>query len=63
MADTIGEDEHTRETIVAGYRAKFPEPEEQAGDHPPEPKPRPPRRPAVDGDDGDDFGGSFMVRE
>lgn len=69
MAETIGEDKGTTDTIVGRYRSKFPEPEPEPEPHrPPEavgemrigapeapqPKPRPVRRPRADDDDLDD---------
>ncbi|MGW7531617.1 YbaB/EbfC family nucleoid-associated protein [Amycolatopsis sp. NPDC054798] len=77
MAETIGDDRQTMDTIVGNYRAKFPEPEPEEpepgeGQHvrnlgaieeEPAPKPPPVRRPPSDSDDGDDgFGQSFMTR-
>ncbi|WP_020664683.1 YbaB/EbfC family nucleoid-associated protein [Amycolatopsis benzoatilytica] len=35
MADTIGDDPQTRDTIVGNYRAKFPEPEPEPDEPPP----------------------------
>lgn len=75
MADTIGDDQQTIDTVVGDYRAKFPEPEPEEPavddgppkigaieeDTPPPVPPRPVRRPADDPDD-DDFGQSFTVR-
>ncbi|MFG1644410.1 YbaB/EbfC family nucleoid-associated protein [Amycolatopsis sp. NPDC049252] len=78
MADTIGDDPQTRETIVGSYRAKFPEPEPEPDETPPEPAarlgrladepeatPPPPRpRPKAPPDDDDEgFGGPVMIRE
>jgi DNA-binding protein YbaB len=79
MADTIGDDPQTRDTIVGSYRAKFPEPEPEPGETvpasgigrladepeaaPPPPPPRPPRRPAPPDDDDEGFGGPVMIRE
>ncbi|MET9264985.1 YbaB/EbfC family nucleoid-associated protein [Amycolatopsis sp. NPDC004079] len=37
MADTIGDDPQTRDTIVGSYRAKFPEPEPEPDEAPPPP--------------------------
>ncbi|KAA9151023.1 YbaB/EbfC family nucleoid-associated protein [Amycolatopsis acidicola] len=75
MAETIGDDPQTMDTIIGNYRAKFPEPEEPAepepnvrkigtveDEQPPPPPPQPKPRPRPD-DGDDDFGQSFMVRE
>ncbi|MGW4398489.1 YbaB/EbfC family nucleoid-associated protein [Amycolatopsis nivea] len=77
MAETIGDDRQTMDTIVGNYRAKFPEPEpEEPGpgedrnvrdlggiEEESAPKPPPVRRPPGDSDEGDDgFGQSFMTR-
>lgn len=51
MAETIGDDRQTVDTIVGNYRAKFPEP--LVDENPPPPRPRT--------DDDDDFG-SVMDR-
>ncbi|WP_255638271.1 YbaB/EbfC family nucleoid-associated protein [Amycolatopsis sp. DSM 110486] len=40
MADTIGDDPQTRDTIVGSYRAKFPEPEPERDETPPAPTSR-----------------------
>jgi DNA-binding protein YbaB len=77
MADTIGDDQQTVDTIVGNYRERFPEPELEEGepaagdnnprkigaikDDVPPPTPRPARPPTDDTDD-DDFGESFTVR-
>jgi DNA-binding protein YbaB len=78
MADTIGDDPQTRDTIVGSYRAKFPEPEPEPGETVPtsgigrladEPEAAPPpplqrpRRPAPPDDDDEGFGGPVMIRE
>ncbi|EFL11055.1 predicted protein [Streptomyces sp. AA4] len=77
MAETIGDDRQTVDTIVGNYRAKFPEPEPEEPDPGEDrnvrnlgaleeesaPKPPPVRRPPGDSDEGDDgFGQSFMTR-
>jgi hypothetical protein len=77
MADTIGDDQQTRDTIVGAYRAKFPEPEPEqeepdAGDGrnvrkigaiDEESTPEPPVRRSPGGsDDEEDFGQSFITR-
>ena len=77
MAETIGDDRQTVDTIVGNYRAKFPEPEPEepapdegrnvrnlgAIEEESAPKPPPARRTPGDSDEGDDgFGQSFMTR-
>ncbi|ADJ47309.1 hypothetical protein AMES_5484 [Amycolatopsis mediterranei S699] len=61
MAETIGDDERTRETIAGNYRAKFPEPEPEPGTS--QAQQESVRRPPAGGPDDDDLGGSFMVRD
>ncbi|MET8763479.1 YbaB/EbfC family nucleoid-associated protein [Lentzea sp. NPDC004782] len=51
MAETIGDDRQTVDTIVGNYRAKFPEP--QVDENPPPPRP---------GTDDDEGFGSVMDR-
>ncbi|MEA5362505.1 YbaB/EbfC family nucleoid-associated protein [Amycolatopsis sp., V23-08] len=74
MAETIGDDPRTRDTIVGSYRAKFPEPEPEPGETPPvrigrladepeAPPPPPARRPAPPDEDDEGFGGPVMIRE
>lgn len=77
MAETIGDDRQTVDTIVGNYRAKFPEPEPEepepaesqhvrnlgAIEEEPAPKPPPARRPPGGSDEDEDgFGHSFMTR-
>lgn len=52
MAETIGDDRQTIDTVVGNYRAKFPEPVTEEN---------PPPRPKPAGDDDEDFG-SVMDR-
>jgi DNA-binding protein YbaB len=77
MADTIGDDRQTMDTIVGNYRAKFPEPEPEEPDPAesrnvrslgaieeesrPAPPPRPARRPPGDSDDGEDGFGQSFM--
>ncbi|WP_037354867.1 YbaB/EbfC family nucleoid-associated protein [Amycolatopsis orientalis] len=77
MAETIGDDRQTVDTIVGNYRAKFPEPEPEeaepaesrhvrnlgALEEEPAPKPPPARRPpgGSDEDDGDDGFGQSFL--
>ncbi|GAB3378208.1 YbaB/EbfC family nucleoid-associated protein [Amycolatopsis echigonensis] len=77
MAETIGDDRQTVDTIVGNYRAKFPEPEPEEpepaesqhvrnlGAIEEEPAPKPPRArrpPGGSDEDEDGFGHSFMTR-
>lgn len=79
MADTIGDDPQTRDTIVGSYRAKFPEPEPEPDETPapptsrigrladePEAAPPPPPRPPrrpAPPDNDDEGFGPVMIRE
>ncbi|SEP39242.1 YbaB/EbfC family nucleoid-associated protein [Amycolatopsis saalfeldensis] len=74
MAETIGDDQPTMDTIVGRYRAKFPEPEPEQPPEPPQhvrdiggiadtppqaPPPPPPRPPRPRPDEDDDEDGGF----
>lgn len=79
MAETIGDDPQTRDTIVGSYRAKFPEPEPEPDETGPAarigrladepeatpPPPPPPQKPRrpAPPDDDEGFGGPVMIRE
>jgi DNA-binding protein YbaB len=76
MAETIGDDEQTMNTIVSNYRSKFPEPEEpdevlvderrvgelEDGEEPPPVSAPPPQRPKHDNED-EGWGDQSVFRE
>ena len=76
MAETIGDDQQTVDTIVNNYRSKFPEPEPEEspeageerrigdvedGDEPPRRGPAPLRRDDAEGNEDDDWGDQSVL--